>query len=88
MLLTNSTKRSILIPNIQLFAKKSEDFPTIFLPKQEYAHLMSEIATNLTEEQAEKKVFSKCVGDYIYTVENHGFGEYRVIKKIKIDEDL
>ena len=32
--------------NIQLFAKKSEDFKTVFLPEQEYAHVMSEIATN------------------------------------------
>lgn len=88
MALTNSPKRSTLIPNIQLFAKKSKDFPTVILPKQEYAHIMSEIATNLTKEQASKKVFSKCIGDYIYTVENNGFGEYRVIKKIKIEEDL
>ena len=88
MLLTKSPKRSNLIPNIQLFAKKSKDFPTVILPKQEYAHLMSEIATNLTKEQSSKKVFSKCVGDYIYTIENHGFGDYRVIKKIKIEEDL
>ena len=73
---------------LQFFAKQSKDFKTVVLPKKEYAHVMSEIATNLTEEQASKKVFSRAIGEYIYTVENNGFGEYRVIKKIKIKEGL
>lgn len=47
---------------------------------------MSEIATNLTEDQRNKKVFSKHIGDYIYTVENKGLGNYRVIDKIKIGD--
>ncbi|MGN1195321.1 MAG: hypothetical protein ACI4SB_07540 [Acutalibacteraceae bacterium] len=84
----NSKKHDKIKINIQLFAKKSEDFKTVFLPEQEYAHVMSEIATNLTKEQSEKKVFSKAIGDYIYTVENNGFGNYRVIKKIRIEEGL
>ena len=86
--LTNIPKSSKLKPNIQLFAKKVEDFETVILPTKEYAHVMSEIATNLTKEQSKRKVFSKAIGDYIYTVENKGFGNYRVIKKIKIDEDM
>jgi predicted transcriptional regulator YdeE len=77
-----SDKINRVIPvNIQLFAKKSEDFATIILPREEYAHVMSEIATNLTETQASKKVFTKAIGDYKYTVENNGFGNYRVIGK-------
>ncbi len=73
-------KKSTLLPiNIQLFARKSEDYPTVELPKEEYAHIMSEIATNLTEEQKGKKVFRKAIGDKIYTLENNGFGHYRVI---------
>lgn len=81
----NSDKMEI---GLQFFAKKSQDFETVILPKKEYAHVMSEISTNLTKEQASKKVFSRAIGDYIYTVENNGFGEYRVIKKIKIREGL
>lgn len=73
---------------LQFFAKRSEDFKTVVLPKKEYAHVMSEIATHLTKEQASKKVFSRAIGKYIYTVENNGFGDYRVIKKIEIGEDL
>ncbi|MEE1124886.1 MAG: hypothetical protein U0L18_02985 [Acutalibacteraceae bacterium] len=70
--------------NIQLFAKKSSDFPTIHLPKSEYACVMSEIATNISREQIERKVFNKAIGNYIYTVENNGFGNYRIIGKKNI----
>lgn len=86
--LTNTSKSGKIPVDIQRFARKVEDFKTLVLPTKEYAHVMSEIATNLTKEQSQKKVFSKAIGDYIYTVENKGFGNYRVIKKIKIDEDV
>lgn len=59
---------------MQFFSKSIEDFATIILPKDEYAHVMSEIATNITEEQSTKRVIKKHIGDYIYTVENKGFG--------------
>ena len=67
--------------NIQLFAKPSEDFPTVILPKAEYAHIMSELETNITLEQRSKKVFKKAIGDYYYTIENNGAGNYRIIGK-------
>ncbi len=72
---------------MKAFAKGSKDFPTVFLPKQEYAHVMSEIATNLAAEQEAKSVFRKPIGEYIYTIENNGFGNYRVIGKDLIDTD-
>ncbi len=71
--------------SMQFFAKKSEDFATIILPKQEYAHVMSEIATNISEEHQRRKVFKKAIGDYMYTVENNGFGNYRIIGKDEIE---
>ena len=90
--LDKSGKNGIINPegnriqiSMQHFAKKAEDFETIFLPKDEYAHVMSEIASNLTEEQASKRVIKKHIGDYIYTVENKGFGNYRVIGKDLIE---
>ncbi|MBQ3935883.1 MAG: hypothetical protein II722_02395 [Ruminococcus sp.] len=70
---------------MQFFSKSIEDFATIILPKDEYAHVMSEIATNITEEQSTKRVIKKNIGDYIYTVENKGFGNYRVIGKDLIE---
>ena len=72
--------------NIQLFARPSKEFPTVFLPKKEYAHVMSELETHITLEQRRKKVFRKAIGDYIYTVENNGAGNYRIIGKRKIEE--
>ena len=72
---------------LQFFAKKSQDYPTVKLERGEYAHVMSEIATNLTKEQAKKEVFKKVIGEFVYTVENNGFGDYRIIKKTKIQED-
>lgn len=82
----NHRKRGKMKIGLQFFAKKSEDFRTVILPSKEYGHVMSEISTHVTKEQRRKKVFSKAIGQYIYTVENNGFGEYRVIKKVKIKD--
>lgn len=72
---------------VQFFAKSSKEFETVILPKQEYAHFMSEIATNITDDQKEMSVFRKPVGKYIYTVENNGFGDYRIIGKQAICDE-
>lgn len=79
--LTEEKKSATINIGTQYFARKSEDFPTIILPKKEYAHVMSEIASNITDVQKSKKVFRKPIGNYIYTVENNGFGQYRIIGK-------
>ncbi len=70
--------------DMQYFAKKSSDFPTVQLSKNEYAHVMSEIATHISEEQKAMKTFSKPIGDHMYLVENNGFGDYRIIGKKKL----
>lgn len=70
--------------DMQYFAKKSSDFPTVQLPKDEYAHVMSEIATHISEEQKLKEVFSKPIGNYMYLIENNGFGNYRIIGRKKL----
>ena len=71
---------------LQFFAN-SKAFKTVVLTKQEYAHVMSELATHMTAEQQKKKVVKKAIGQYIYTVENNGFGEYRIIGKKHIDSE-
>ena len=71
--------------DLQLFAHSSDYFPTIILPKSEYAHVMSELATNITPEQRSKKVFRKAIGNYYYTVENNGSGDYRIIGKERLE---
>ena len=70
---------------LQFFSNSVKDYKTITLPKQEYAHVMSELATHLTAEQHKRKVVNKAIGAYIYTVEVKGFGDYRVIGKKPID---
>ena len=86
--LTQPTGNSIIKSEVsfdgKIYKKKSSDFKTIWLNKREYKHLMSEIASNLSEEQKSSEVFIKYCGDYQYIVENHGFGYYRVISRRKI----
>ena len=72
------------IEQLALFNSKS--IKTIILPKQEYAHIMSEFATNMSKEQRQQPIVSKAIGDYIYTIENNGFGNYRVIGKVPIGD--
>lgn len=74
--------------DIQFFSKSSKDYPTIYLEKQEYAHVMSEFATHMTAAERKRKVVSRPIGNYIYTIENNGFGDYRVIGKEPIDKDF
>ncbi len=69
--------------DLQLFAKKPSDYETVFLPKDEYGKVMHEVATNASKEQLSKKLFSKCIGDYVYTFENLG-DDFRVIDKEKL----
>lgn len=61
---------------------------TIRLPKDEYAHVMSELNTNMSARDRQKPIVSKAIGNYIYTIENHGFDDYRVIGKVPIDDDF
>jgi hypothetical protein len=81
----NSSTKGI---GLQFFARSSKDYPTITLPKQEYAHVMSELATHMTAAQRKQKVVTKEIGKYVYTIENNGFGDYRVIGKEAIDSDV
>jgi SPP1 gp7 family putative phage head morphogenesis protein len=86
--LENSEKGGKIKLGFQFFARSSKDYKTIELPKQEYAHVMSELATHLTAAQRKQKVVTKAIGKYIYTIENNGFGNYRVIGKEAIDNDI
>nr|DAF79719.1 MAG TPA: minor capsid protein [Caudoviricetes sp.] len=76
--------RNVLKLNVQLFAKKSSDFKTVVLPPKEYGKVMHTLATDISKEQLNKKTFYKSIGDYIYYVENNGFGNFRIIGKSKI----
>ena len=55
---------------------------------QEYEHVVSELATNMSKAERESFYVRKAIGDYIYGVENHGFGVYRIIWKRRISEKI
>ena len=79
-------KSDIISSEVKRLAKySSKSLKTIILPKQEYAHVMSELATNMSKAQRQQPIVKKAIGDYIYTVENNGFGDYRIIGKKPID---
>lgn len=81
---TISDRKGIRI-SMQFFAhRNSKDYKTIVLPKQEYSHVMSEIASHLIDDDKISPVFVKRIGNYIYTIENNGFGNYRIIGKRRI----
>lgn len=60
------------------------DYPTVWLSKKEYAMVMSELATNLTDEEHKMPVVTKYIRNYAYRVVVRGFGNYRVIGKYEI----
>lgn len=60
---------------------------TVILSKDEYAHVMSEIATNISEAQKKQSVVSKAIGNNVYPLDKNVFGDYRIIRNKPIDED-
>ena len=70
-----------------LVKRGTSNLKTIYLPKDEYAHVMSELNTHMSAEDRQKPVVVKSIGNYTYTIENHGFNNYRIIGKILIDDE-
>lgn len=62
-------------------------FPTIYLPPDEYAHVMSELNTHMSKKERKQSIVMKPIGNYIYTIENNSFDDYRVIDKTPIDKE-
>ena len=62
-----------------------EKFEPVRLSWLEYGKVVHILNTDLTREQRKQKTISKCIGDFIYTVEIHGFNDYIITKKEKID---
>lgn len=63
----------------------TDSLPTLRLPKQEYAHVMSEVATHISSEQRSEPIFMKHIGSHVYTFENGFDGTFRVIGKDEIN---
>lgn len=70
----------------QLYNRQYVKRDQIILPSDEYASVMSEFNSHLTEEERKQRVITKPIGNYVYTVINNGFNDYIVIGKNLIDE--
>ncbi|MCD7919531.1 MAG: hypothetical protein LUG45_05560 [Clostridiales bacterium] len=49
---------------------------------------MSELNTNLSDEDRKQAVLLKPIGNYIYTVINNGFDDYTIVGKTEIDSSI
>ena len=56
------------------------------LPKAEYAQVIHELNTNLTKDERKMKKITKAIGNHLYTVENHGFNNYKITKKENLND--
>lgn len=65
---------------------KNRERKEVKLPKEEYAQVMHELNTNLTKDERKMKKITKAIGNYLYTVENHGFNDYKITKKENLDD--
>ena len=54
------------------------------LPKAEYAHVMSEINTHLSDEDRKHALVRKAIGNYRYTFVNRGFDDYIIVGRTPI----
>lgn len=68
---------------LQFFANKASSRKTVKLSKKELAHVISELATNITDKQKTYPTVVKPIGHYVYVFENNFDGTYRVIGKKK-----
>ena len=78
---------AIINKTVEYAKRNTSVLPTVRLPKDEYAHVMSEINTHLSDEQRELPIVSKAIGNHIYTFENYGFNDYRIIGKVPIESE-
>ena len=64
--------------------KRWKNHEAIFLPKEEYALVMSELNTHLSDSDRNRKLLVKPIGNSYYVVLNNGFDEYIIIGKYPI----
>ena len=60
------------------------EYPTVKLPRAEYAMVMHELATNLTDEEHKMPIVIKHICNSTYRIVVRGFGDYRIIGKTEI----
>lgn len=79
-----------LSPEEYAFLKELEkiDASTLDISYAEANHVRHELNNHMSDKQRKQKIVTKAIGDAIYTVENHGFDNYNIIKKVKITDEV
>ena len=65
--------------------RQVQGLDSIRLDKGEYARVVSEINTHLSDEDRKHALVTKPIGSYRYTFINRGFGDYVFVDKVEID---
>lgn len=64
---------------------RSRKHKTVQLSPAEAAMVRHELNTHLSKEERKKFILQKPIRNYLYTVENHGFDNYRIIEKMPLE---
>lgn len=56
----------------------------IKLSRKEYGKVMHNLNTHLSDEEKQKDILQKCIGDYLYIIQNNGFNNYVILGRIKL----
>jgi hypothetical protein len=67
--------------DIQFIIRGLDSIPPLILPKEEFAHVMSEISTHMPRERFEERIGSWVVDDYVYLFTMDGFENIKIIGK-------
>ncbi len=77
-------KEPLVVNPADIIDDNFSEYPTVFLPLSEYKMVMSELATNLTEEEHQLPIVKKHIRNHTYRIVVRRFGDYRIIGKTKI----
>ena len=65
-------------------AKRRQKTRPIKLSRKEYAKVMHNLNTHLSDEEKQKDALQKCIGNYLYIIQNNGFNNYVILGRIKL----
>lgn len=65
-------------------SKRKQKTRPIKLSRKEYAKVMHNLNTHLSDEEKQKDALQKCIGDYLYIIQNNGFNNYVILGRIKL----
>ena len=51
-------------------------------------HVRHELNNHMSDKERKQKIVTKAIGDAIYTVENNGFDDYNIIRKVPINNEV